>query len=675
MVNITSREEQKNEDVFAAKTERLRELTELLSKASRAYYQESREIMTNYEYDRLYDELLALEKETGTVLAGSPTVNVGYEVVSQLPKEAHPSKMLSLDKTKEPERLAEWLGDKDGLLSWKLDGLTIVLTYRDGVLFKAVTRGNGEIGEVVTGNAKAFVNLPLSIDFKGELVLRGEAVISYEDFKRINEAINDDGAKYKNPRNLCSGSVRQLNSRITAQRSVRFYAFALVSAEGLSFSKRREQMDWLRDRGFKCVTERPVTAGDIMDNIAWFADNIKNNQIPSDGLVLIYDDIEYGRSLGSTSKFPRDAIAFKWQDEMQETTLKEVEWNASRTGLINPIAVFEPVELEGTTVSRASVHNISVMQELALGIGDRIRVYKANMIIPQISENLSRSNNVKVPCKCPVCGRETKIRDENGVKTLHCLNLDCLAKQIKKLTLFVSRDAMNIEGLSEMTIEKLVAAGLVHELSDLFHIENFRKEILNMEGFGQKSFDNLIESAEKAKDTTPARLLYSLGIPGIGKANAALIARACDNKWHKIQSLTAEELTTIEGIGEVVAQSFKSYFDDAENQKTVADLLSEVRLDEREEERGDALSGLTFVITGSLNHYENREALKAEIEKAGGRTAGSVSAKTDYLINNDVNSGSGKNKKARELGVPILSEEQVMEWLRNGRTEFSDGKY
>lgn len=643
--------------------DRMRELTALLDRAARAYYQEDTEIMSNLEYDALYDELSSLEKQTGVVLAGSPTVKVGYEVLSDLPKEKHPSRMLSLDKTKDVNQLISWIDDQEGLLSWKLDGLTIVLTYRDGVLFKAVTRGNGEVGEVVTANARVFANLPLAIDFKGELVLRGEAVISYEDFEKINGQIDDEAARYKNPRNLCSGSVRQLNNRITAERNVRFYAFALVSAEGTSFTKRKEQFDWLSARGFECVEYKKVTAATMEQAVGEFASKIETNPVPSDGLVLTYDDIAYGISLGQTAKFPRDSIAFKWKDELRETTLRHIEWSASRTGLINPIAVFDPVELEGTTVSRASVHNVSVMRDLKLGIGDRITVYKANMIIPQIAENLTKSNDITLPDKCPVCGRPLNVRDENGVVTLHCDNGDCLAKQIKRLTLFVSRDAMNIEGLSEMTIEKLVDEGMVRELADLFRLEGFRERFTGMEGFGDKSFDNLMNSVEKARHTTPERLLYSLGIPGIGRATARLICLACGNKWEKIQGLSFDELTAIDGIGDIMAADYRKFFDDRENQKTVADLLEVIELDETAEETGTALAGLTFVITGSLKRFENREALKEQIEKAGGRVSGSVSAKTSYLINNDVNSTSGKNKKAKELGIPVIDEEEAMEML------------
>ncbi|MDD7284394.1 MAG: NAD-dependent DNA ligase LigA [Firmicutes bacterium] len=656
---------EKSRKQSGSKADRIKELVEVLNHASKAYYQESREIMTNHEYDALYDELVSLEKETGIVLSGSPTVNVGYEVLSNLPKEKHPSKMLSLDKTKDAEQLASWLGDKEGLLSWKLDGLTVVLTYEEGKLSKAVTRGNGEIGEVVTSNARVFANLPLNIDFKGRLVLRGEAVISYDDFEKINSEIDDEGAKYKNPRNLCSGSVRQLDNRVTAERNVRFYAFALVSAEGMTFNARSRQMEWLADQGFECVTWRKVHGGDeIPSTVEWFAQHIAENPIPSDGLVLIYDDIEYGLSLGTTAKFPRDSIAFKWKDEIKETTLKEIEWSASRTGLINPVAIFEPVELEGTTVSRASVHNISVMRELALGIGDKIKVYKANMIIPQIAENITKSNNVEIPDSCPVCGGKTTVKEENGVKTLNCVNPECLAKHIKRLTLFVSRDAMNIEGLSEATIEKFVAEGMIKELADVFRLERFRERIVEMEGFGEKSFENLIASVNKARKTTPERLLYGLGIPGIGKANARLIARACGGSWEEIQSLDEDRLVAIEGIGDIMAAGFVKFFREQKNTESVKDILREVTLDETIEKTGSTLTGKTFVITGSLEHFANRDELKDRIEKAGGKVAGSVSSKTSYLINNDLLSTSGKNKKAKELGIEIIDEETIMAWLK-----------
>lgn len=644
--------------------EEIREKVRLLNQASRAYYQESREIMSNLEYDRLYDELVRLEEETGIVLASSPTVNVGYEVVSDLPKEQHPSPMLSLDKTKSTEELADWLGDQKGVLSWKIDGLTIVLTYRDGTLFKAVTRGNGEVGEVITPNARVFENLPLTIPFKGELILRGEACIRYSDFERINETIGDADARYKNPRNLCSGSVRQLNSKITAKRNVQFLAFALVSAEDMGFASREEQFVWLGSQGFQVVEYRTVDQSSLQSGVQWFAQQVEENDFPSDGLVLILDDIAYGLSLGTTSKFPRDSIAFKWKDEIRETTLKEIEWSASRTGLINPVAIFEPVELEGTTVSRASVHNVSILKELHLGIGDRIQVYKANMIIPQIAENLTKSDRLTIPDTCPVCGKEAAIRREKDVEVLYCTNPDCMAKQIKSLTHFVSRNAMNIDGLSEATLEKLVARGYIHHLGDLFRLKQYRNEITTMEGFGQKSFENLISALEQARNTTPARLLYSLGIPNIGVANAKLIAKACRNQWAAMEALTEEELAAIDGIGSIMAAGYTAFFAREENREIIRDLLSQLTLDESFAETEEQIfAGKTFVITGSLKHYENRDALKAVIEERGGKAAGSVSKKTDYLVNNDIESGSSKNKKAKELGIPIITEEDFMKML------------
>ena len=598
------------------------------------------------------------------VFSNSPTQNVGYEVLSELPKEAHPQKMLSLDKTKDVGALRSFVGDHEALMSWKLDGLTVVLTYRDGSLAKAVTRGNGEIGEVITNNARVFANVPLNIEFKGETVLRGEAVITYDEFERINASITDEGAKYKNPRNLCSGSVRQLDPAITKQRRVRFFAFSLVSAEGKDFVTRKEQFDWLAAQGFQVVEHKLITGDTVEETVKWFADNIAENPVPSDGLVVSLNDIEYGRSLGVTAKFPRDSIAFKWQDETAETTLREIEWSASRTGLINPVAIFDPVELEGTTVSRASVHNISVMKELKLGIGDRITVYKANMIIPQIAENLTGSSALEIPGACPVCGGYTVIKSENGVETLNCPNPECPAKQIKGFAHFVSRDAMNVEGLSESTLEKLVDRGLIKDLADVFRVKDHHDEIVTMEGFGELSFKNLCDAVEKARKVTPQAFLYSLGIPNFGRANAGLVAKYCRNDWEKIRSLEEDELVTIEGIGDVMARAYCDFFRDEKNIAVVDDLLTEVELDGSFEETGDKLAGMTFVITGSLETYPNRDALKEEIEANGGKVAGSVSAKTSYLINNDLTSNSGKNKKAKELGIPIISEADMVKWLK-----------
>ena len=657
--------ENRVEDKTADKMAHMRELVDILNRARRAYEQEDKEIMSNYEYDRLYDELLELEKELGTTLAASPTVNVGYEVLSNLPKERHERPMLSLDKTKEVERLREFLGDQKAMISWKLDGLTIVLTYRNGSLEKAVTRGNGEVGEVVTNNARVFRNIPLAIPYQGELVLRGEAVISYKDFEKINEEIGDADAKYKNPRNLCSGSVRQLNNEITAKRNVRFYAFTLVQADGVDFKNSRlYQMQWLKSQGFDVVENHPVTAETVDEEVAWFAEHIGENEVPSDGLVLVYDDIAYGQSLGSTAKFPRDSFAFKWADEIRETTLTGIEWSPSRTGLINPVAIFEPVELEGTTVSRASVHNISIMEDLELGIGDRITVYKANMIIPQIAENLTRSGVKDIPEKCPVCGGPTRIAMENETKTLFCTNPKCQAKHVKSFTLFVSRDAMNIEGLSEATLEKFIMNGYVKDFTDLFHLDRYEEEIKQMDGFGEKSFVNLQNSIQNARKTTLSRLVYSLGIPNVGSANAKVICRALGNDPERILNATIEELSDISGVGGVIAGAFVDYFSDREHRDIFERLLQEVEIPQEETaEDSQKFAGVNFVITGSVHHFANRAEVKEEIEKRGGKVTGSVTSKTNYLINNDVNSTSSKNRKARELGIPIISEEEFLNML------------
>ena len=644
------------------KTARMKELIAKLGEAAKAYYAEDREIMSNYEYDKLYDELTALEEETGTVMAGSPTISVGYEAVDELPKERHESPMLSLGKTKSREELRDWLGAQKGLLSWKLDGLTIVLTYRDGRLFKAVTRGNGEIGEVITGNARVFVNVPLAIPYQGELVLRGEAVITYEDFRKINEQIEDADARYKNPRNLCSGSVRQLNNEITAQRNVRFFAFALVRADGADFqNSRKEQFIFLKKQGFEVVEYQEVDAQSILSAVEDYESRVAEYDVPSDGLVLIYDDIAYGQSLGRTAKFPRDSIAFKWADETAETTLQEIEWSASRTGLINPVAIFDPVELEGTTVSRASVHNVSIVKALKLGIGDRITVYKANMIIPQIAENLTGSDTLEIPHTCPVCGGETRIEQVNDVQSLYCTNPDCDAKKVKSFTLFVSRDALNIDGLSEATLEKFLGRGYLHTFADLFHLEQYREEIVEMEGFGEKSYQNLADSIEKSRKTMLPRVIYGLGIANIGLANAKMICREYHDDLERMMQADVEELSLIDGIGEVIAGTFHDYWQSEKNRENMKKLLEELEIEQIEvDESALTLKGMVFVVTGSLMHFDSRSELKELIESKGGKVTGSVTGKTTCLINNDSASGSSKNKKAKELEVPIVTEEEFM---------------
>ena len=650
-----------------SKNERMKELVSLLNKASRAYYQEAQEIMSNYEYDRLYDELKDLEDELGITLSNSPTVNVGYEVVSELPKERHESPMLSLDKTKEVEELEDFVGDQKVLMSWKMDGLTVVLTYRDGKLYKAVTRGNGEVGEVITNNAKVFKNVPVQIAYQGELILRGEAVIGYKDFEKINQEIEDVDARYKNPRNLCSGSVRQLNNQITAKRNVMFYAFTLVQADGVDFQNSRAcQMEWLKSQGFTTVEYYMVTRDTVEDEVAKFSSKISENDFPSDGLVLTYDDIAYGRSLGRTAKFPRDSFAFKWQDEIRETVLREIEWSPSRTGLINPVAIFDPVELEGTTVSRASVHNISIMEELELGIGDRIEVYKANMIIPQIAENLTRSGVKDIPCKCPVCQGETKIRQVGNAKALYCMNPECQAKHVKSFALFVSRDALNIEGLSEATLEKFISRGYIHTFADIFHLDQYKEEIQKMEGFGEKSYKKLTESIEKARTTTLPRVIYSLGIAGIGLANAKVICRELKYDVESLLKVSEEELNEIQGVGEVLAKAFVGYFADAKHVENFRRLLNELTIPEETVTKQQIFEGVNFVITGSVKHFANRGEVKELIESLGGKVTGSVTSKTNYLINNDVTSTSSKNKKANELGIPIISEETFLELVNQG---------
>ena len=653
------------------KVRRMKELAAKLNEASEAYYAKDREIMSNLEYDRLYDELVSLEEETGMTFSDSPTVTVGYEAVDELPKERHESPMLSLAKTKSREELREWLNGKEGLLSWKLDGLTIVLTYDGGRLEKAVTRGNGEVGEVITNNAKVFKNIPHTIQFKGRLILRGEAVITYSDFEKVNAEIAEADAKYKNPRNLCSGSVRQLNNEVTAKRNVRLFVFALVSArengEDIDFGNDREkQFLFLEEQGFDVVDYKRINPDTVLESVEDFAKAVKTYDVPSDGLVLTYCDMAYGASLGRTAKFPRDSIAFKWADEMAETTLKEIEWSPSRTGLINPVAIFEPVELEGTTVSRASVHNLSILKGLKLGIGDRIKVYKANMIIPQIAENLTESGNLEIPKRCPVCGGKTEISKLNDAETLICPNVDCEAKKIKAFTLMVSRDALNIDGLSEATLEKFIAKGFIHDFADIFHLDKYQEEITEMEGFGEKSYKNLMASVEKARNATLARFVYSLGINGIGLANAKMLCRAFQDDFEGLKGASAETLSEIDGIGEVLAEGIRSFFDDKKKLSSAERLLSELRLVKAEENEAEQIFlGKTFVITGSVEHFHNRNEVKELIEKKGGKVAGSVSGKTDYLINNDLNSTSGKNKKAKELGIPIISEEMFLEMLDN----------
>ena len=645
------------------KRNRIDWLSDKLNEASRAYYADGIEIITNFEYDEMYDELLALEDETGYIREDSPSINVGYETAAGLPKIVHEIKMLSLNKTKDRDELREWLGDQTGLLSWKLDGLTVGLTYENGRLVQGVTRGNGVEGELITANTLVCENIPKTIPHKGRVIVRGEAVIRYSDFEKINEAIDDTDAKYKNPRNLCSGSIRQLDPAVTAERHVRFYAFTLTLSEGVDMNSRRDKMEWMRTQGFDVVDYVMVDRNNLLDEIDKYEAAIPDFDIPSDGLVLTLEDSGYAKTLGETAKYPKDSIAFKWRDQNAETVLREIEWSPSRTGLLNPVAIFDPVELEGTTVSRASVHNINIMEDLALGIGDTVRVYKANMIIPQLSDNLTRSGNIEIPEVCPVCGGPTRIRDDEGTKTLICTNPDCLAKHVKSFEHYVSRDALNIEGLSESGLLKLIGTGAIRRFPDLFRLENHRDEIVSLEGFGEKSYDNLVASAERASHTTPARLLYGLGVPGIGVATSGVIARACRNNWNEIQNLDEDALKDIDGVGAVMASDYTAFFADEDNKAMISELLTMLDIDESYEAAGTRVEGKTFVITGSLEHYSNRKELQAEIIAEGGKTTGTVSEKTDYLITNNPGSGSAKNRAARELGIEIITEDQVREML------------
>lgn len=642
---------------------RMKELIGQLNQAAMVYYQGQGEIMSNYEYDKLYDELVSLEERTGMVMNNSPTIHVGYETISELPKEPHVVPMLSLNKTKEIADLVSWLGVQPGLLSMKLDGISVILTYENGRLTKALTRGNGEIGEVITNNARTFINIPGKIAYNNTLILRGEALIRYSDFEVLNNQENVE-EKYKNPRNLCSGSVRQLNNEITAKRRVHFYAYNIISAgDELSFAKKKQGMEWLREQGFEVAPYKEVTAENLEMKVAEFSEEVKQSDLPSDGLVLTFDDVAYSQTLGRTAKYPHDSIAFKWQDELAETTLRAIEWSASRTGLINPVAIFDPVELEGTTVSRASVHNVSILRELALGIGDRISVYKANMIIPQIYENLTKSGQCSIPEHCPVCQGETQLQNDNGSVVLVCPNEQCYAKKIKLLSHFVSRNAMNIDGLSEATLEKFVNEGMIHSLVDLFHLNRYEEQIVQMDGFGRKSFENLMSSLENAKDVPLANLLYSLGIKGIGLSMAKLIVGRYPYAITDMKQLTVEELVEIDGIGEVLAEAFVAYFSEPENQKLVEDLSVALRVQYPKQSTELPLKGMTFVITGSLNHFANRQECKDKIESLGGKVAGSVSKKTSYLVNNDITSMSSKNKKAKELSVPIINEDKLCQIL------------
>lgn len=646
------------------KITRMKELINILNKASELYYQKNTIMMTDYEYDHLYDELVELEKETNMTLSNSPTINVEPEISSSLKQVEHPSPMLSLAKTKKVSELENFLGDKEGLLSWKLDGLTIVLTYEDGKLISGVTRGTGIIGELVTENVKQFKNVPLTIPYKGRLVLRGEAIIKYSDFNRMNEELGDGSSQYKNPRNLCSGSVRQLDSSITAKRCVNCIIFALIESSTHISNLKSECFDWLKNQGFEVVEHYKVTKNTVKEQVLMFKEKVKEYDIPSDGLVITYDDIAYGNSLGTTAKFPKHSLAFKWKDETVATTLRKVDWLVSRTGLINPVAVFDPVELEGTIVSRASVHNVSILEGLKLGIGDTIMVYKANMIIPQIASNSTQSGNLEIPNRCPVCGSKASIISNSDVKYLYCMNDFCKAKLIKRLSLFVSRNAMNIDGISDMILNKLITEKIVNNYKDLYHLDRHKDKIIAFEGFGEKSYNNMINSIEKSRHVKLANFIYALGIPDIGFSRAKLICNHFNNDFKKISNLTYEELSNIPGVGDVIAKEWIDTFSNPDFIEELKELKEEIDIPKASTNSNKDLDGLTFVITGSLNKFTNRDTMIEFIEEHGGKVVTSISSKVNYLINNDITSTSTKNNKAKELGISIIDEDKFLELIK-----------
>ena len=646
------------------KITRMKELINILNKASELYYQKNTIMMTDYEYDHLYDELVELEKETNMTLSNSPTINVEPEISSSLKQVEHPSPMLSLAKTKKVSELENFLGDKEGLLSWKLDGLTIVLTYEDGKLISGVTRGTGIIGELVTENVKQFKNVPLTIPYKGRLVLRGEAIIKYSDFNRMNEELGDGSSQYKNPRNLCSGSVRQLDSSITAKRCVNCIIFALIESSTNISNLKSECFDWLKNQGFEVVEHYKVTKNTVKEQVLMFKEKVKEYDIPSDGLVITYDDIAYGNSLGTTAKFPKHSLAFKWKDETVATTLRKVDWLVSRTGLINPVAVFDPVELEGTIVSRASVHNVSILEGLKLGIGDTIVVYKANMIIPQIASNSTQSGNLEIPDRCPVCGSKASIISNSDVKYLYCMNDFCKAKLIKRLSLFVSRNAMNIDGISDMILNKLITEKIVNNYKDLYHLDRYKDKIIAFDGFGEKSYSNMVNSIEKSRHVKLANFIYALGIPDIGFSRAKLICNHFNNDFNKISNLTYEELSNISGVGDVIAKEWIDTFSNPDFIEELKELKEEIDIPKASTNSNKDLDGLTFVITGSLNKFTNRDTMIEFIEEHGGKVVTSISSKVNYLINNDITSTSTKNNKAKELGINIIDEDKFLELIK-----------
>ena len=633
---------------------RIRSLIDILNKANEAYYYHDNEIMSNKEYDDLYDQLIQLENESGIIYSDSPTQNLGEHIYSSLPKVKHESPMLSLDKTKDRDALREWLGNKEGVLSWKLDGLTVVLTYENGKLEKAVTRGNGAIGEEITENAKFFKNVPLRIPFKGKLILRGEAVISYHDFETIN--VEEQG-RFKNPRNLASGSIRALDTNQVKKRKVQVIIFEVI--QGSEANLVTDKFTWISHLGFKPVDYEVVNADNILEKIQDFENRITSNNIPSDGLVLTFNDTAYGRSLGTTGKFPKHSMAFKWQDEVEETVLRSVEWNTSRTGLINPVAVFDPVYLEGTEVSRATLNNVSYIKDLQLGIGDTIEVYKSNMIIPTILSNKTKSNNLIIPVVCPTCGMQARLIRSNNTEILQCMNLDCPARFLNKLIHFCSRDAMDIQGLSIKTLEFVIKQGWVNNFLDLYNLQNYERKWAMMRGFSTVSVRKYLAAIENSKKTESARFLYALGIPKIGRHQSQSLIQVYKSWDAFIQAVKSNtDFSHIDGVGDCLNQNIHNWYNGFYKQDQIEKLASLMIFEDQEITTSDILKGKTFCITGKLNMFANRSDLVKFIEQQGGKVSGSVSKNTDYLINNDKGSNSSKNKKAIELGVSIITESE-----------------
>lgn len=646
--------------------EKMHKLISLIDKYRNEYYNEDREEVDNKEYDRLKDELDELERKAGFVLSNSPSLKVGCEVTSKLPKYTFKKPMLSLSKTKEVSGLQQFLSDKDGILSWKMDGLTVVVAYNNGELVSAITRGNGEIGEVITQNAKHFRNLPLRIPYKGKLVLRGEAVMTYSDFERINKGLVTSGDELKkNPRNLCSGTVRSVDSSVTKNRGVYWYAFELVSADCEIPNDIDKQFKWLNNNGFDTVQFMVVNSSNVVQAVMQFESIVESKKldIPTDGLVLTYRDKKYGESLGVRAKSPRHSIAFKWEDEAVETKVIDIEWSPSRNGLITPVAIFEPVDIEGSTVSRASLHNVSIFAEKQLGYGDRIKVYKANMIIPQVLDNLDRTATCQIPGQCPCCGEPTVLHQDpkSGVYTLWCENSECAAKGTRSFEHFVARDAMNIDGVSTSTLNTLIECRIISDYASIYHINEHADEIINLEGFGYTSFMNIVNAVEKSRNVKPANLIYALGIPNIGLTTAKLICKHFGNDLVKTVTASYNDLINIDGIGDTIADSFTAYFADKNNAEAFVRLTKELNIIQEAVSNNTEMNGITICVTGDVHIFKNRRAIKDIVENLGGKLTGSVSKSTSYLVTNDTTSGSRKNKAAQEYGIPILTEQQFIE--------------